>query len=326
MRKCATSSPNCCSGSGQAVNFVAGEEVAHRLLGFDPDPDKYNPIGWPEATAKDFPLDVSKWQILEIFDQLYDFADRAVARVGVRDMCDESVFTYCAAFVYDIGRSHLLHEFHGSGGEYVSSRRCEQVVALANARLALNDSERFFQTPGNDTSDGALTIREMALLSGMTEPSVRNAANPKTANPLVTYQDGRSTYVSLEAAAAWLKSKVKYLEITSALDAGDASVLNRPFESEGDLETYFDSRRANIGVTAERIVDACGPVIARAVEELDLGTLCAANDEGMRALGKLLEADPALLTLRLKEFHLKRLARSIQKEIQQLFEMSTPER
>lgn len=79
----------------------------------------------------------------------------------------------------------------------------------AAARLVLDGADRRTDLatdefgPGNGDF-GFLTLAEVALLADMDERSVRNAANPKLPNPLVTEQVGRRSLVRPEEARRWL--------------------------------------------------------------------------------------------------------------------------
>lgn len=81
-------------------------------------------------------------------------------------------------------------------------KRCMTVVRTAVARHVLEGGERYTQD-----EDGAwdyLSLPEVALLADMEERSVRNAANPKLADPLKTVSVGKRTGVTIEEARRWL--------------------------------------------------------------------------------------------------------------------------
>jgi len=82
----------------------------------------------------------------------------------------------------------------------------------ASARRVLEGENRFNDLateefgPGNGDF-GYLTLAEIALLANMDERSVRNAANPKLPNHLVTEQVGRRSLVRPEEARRWLAGR-----------------------------------------------------------------------------------------------------------------------
>ena len=82
-------------------------------------------------------------------------------------------------------------------------------VQSAVARIVLDGGDRHTDygtdVHGLGKGDGGyLTLAEVALLANMDERSVRNAANPKLADPLRTTPIGKRSLVSLEEANRWL--------------------------------------------------------------------------------------------------------------------------
>lgn len=82
----------------------------------------------------------------------------------------------------------------------------------AAARLVLDGADRrtdyAIDEFGPGSGDfGYLTLAEVALLADMDERSVRNAANPKLPNPLMTESVGRRSLVRPEEARRWLATR-----------------------------------------------------------------------------------------------------------------------
>lgn len=99
-------------------------------------------------------------------------------------------------------------------------KRCRDMIDLARARDILEQTNVFsidYQIGGDnqnekDRTKDALTIRQMALLAGMEEMSIRAAANPNRVERLITFKgEGGRTLVSIEDAKEWLKSKKRYV-------------------------------------------------------------------------------------------------------------------
>lgn len=86
----------------------------------------------------------------------------------------------------------------------------------AVARIMLDGGDRHadYEQSEYGLSNGNyshLTLAEVALLANMDERSVRNAANPKLADPLKTEQFGKRSLVSPEEARRWLAGRKGYI-------------------------------------------------------------------------------------------------------------------
>ena len=120
--------------------------------------------------------------------------------------------------------------------------RCRDMIDLARARDILEQTNVFidYQIGGDNQNEkdrikDALTIRQMALLAGMEEMSVRAAANPNRANPLITFKgEGGRTLVSIEEAKRWLISKKRYVIVRDGI-YNNMDIQFRLFESLDQL-------------------------------------------------------------------------------------------
>lgn len=102
----------------------------------------------------------------------------------------------------------------------------------AAARLVLDGADRHTDYATDEFGLGSgdfgyLTLAEVALLAEMDERSVRNAANPKLPNPLMTEQVGRRSLVRPEEARRWLANRKGFVP-TKTVNGG----------SEDRLPTY----------------------------------------------------------------------------------------
>lgn len=82
----------------------------------------------------------------------------------------------------------------------------QRTVRTAMARHLLDGGERYI-TRDEDEMAGYLSFAEVALLADMDERSVRNAANPKLPDALVTKTFGRRSMIAIEDARRWLSSR-----------------------------------------------------------------------------------------------------------------------
>lgn len=81
-----------------------------------------------------------------------------------------------------------------------------RAVQAAVARLVLDGGERYTALDDGAPA-GYLTITEVSVLADMDERSVRNAANPKLPDPLITKNFGRRSFVDIRDARRWLSGR-----------------------------------------------------------------------------------------------------------------------
>lgn len=99
----------------------------------------------------------------------------------------------------------------------------------AAARLVLDGADRRTDYATDEFGPGSgdfgyLTLAEIALLANMDERSVRNAANPKLPNPLMTVPVGRRSLVRPEEARRWLAARKGFVP-TQFVNEGDEARL-----------------------------------------------------------------------------------------------------
>lgn len=122
-----------------------------------------------------------------------------------------------------------------------------RAVQAAVARMVLDGGHRATDYGideygvGNSTWDH-LTLAEVALLANMDERSVRNAANPKLANPLKTTQVGKRSLVTPEEARRWLAGRKGFVP-TQSVDFEPLKPVPEYNIQLGDLEFVKDLHR-----------------------------------------------------------------------------------
>ena len=90
-------------------------------------------------------------------------------------------------------------------------QRCLDAAELANARRILEGNQGFIDPDKNTVG---FTVRQLALLSGMKEMSIRSAAS-RSRGELQVEAGGRggSTFIKFDVAKAWLLEKNRYVEV-----------------------------------------------------------------------------------------------------------------
>lgn len=98
-----------------------------------------------------------------------------------------------------------------------------KTVRMAVARLVLEGGERYTDYGAGEfglgNGDfGHLTLSEIALLADMDERSVRNAANPKVNDPLITETVGKRSLVAPQEAKRWLAGRKGFIPTQQIAD------------------------------------------------------------------------------------------------------------
>lgn len=167
--------------------------------------------------------DIKTSAFAQCMEQQFQFGVHGVLTTGQEPMEYETQHTWVAAHLMDLATSEFVREWESYGPDLQShAHSCLLISELANARLILEGSEMgfsHFSTIGSRDQDATghdgLTIRQMALLSGLEEMSVRTAASRKGPNQLITQKNAQGrTIVSPEQAKAWLQARGKYIPVT----------------------------------------------------------------------------------------------------------------
>lgn len=179
--------------------------------------------------------DIRDTVFVEVLEALYQYA-----YFGVDNgyLANES-HVLQTRHIYDMSTSRLLRAWcwDGSGSssleDFIQSiNNCLRVAELAEARCSLEGQEIWsFFDPNTDFANSVvrLSIRQMALLAGMEEMSIRAAANPKRANPLKTFSDKGRTYILVTDAKTWLQSKNRYVSIKNMHETAIINLVNYKF-------------------------------------------------------------------------------------------------
>lgn len=125
---------------------------------------------------------------------------------------------------------------------------CAWIVDTAVARWGLDFEEV-----------GSFTIKQIATLANMDERSVRNAANPKLADPLITFRDvDGSTKVVREAAIRWLEGRRGYKKTAFIDESGDRDLIKNGFSDLLDLAHYIKQQAEKAAKSPDKILQQAG--------------------------------------------------------------------
>lgn len=120
------------------------------------------------------------------------------------------LYAHVEKFIYSM--DSIPMQIYLAENENAPPKLVKRAVQAAVARLVLDGGERATDYAVDEFSPGKgdfgyLTLPEVALLADMDERSVRNAANPKLADPLKTVQIGKRSLVEPKEAQRWLAGR-----------------------------------------------------------------------------------------------------------------------
>jgi len=319
----------------RVIGWMTDASTAWRILG-QPAPNDYC-LHSPDFDAAEIGQysQIKHTIFAKTIERMYDYAYFGELDESGESMDDESMYTWTAALLMDIRYSAALHEwglYGGNGAE--SAEKCFAVAELANARRVLEGGENFFyfMSSVNDdriAEDGLLTVRQMALLAGMEEMSIRAAANPKRANALPTISVDRRTRIPVESAKAWLKSRGRYVSITRRWGEAELDLSKRRFLDIPELCSALTARYEALALAEsdeQRLVEAFTALgikitvnpfrSGRRSPEIEAEHLL--SDESVERLGEVLQLPEHLLKLRAREARANEELAFVQRELRSL--------
>lgn len=258
---------------------------------------------------------VKDLELALVLEDQFDYGFYAVDATRSDSLRWDTTHTWIGAYLVDLAGSAYASEWDGEGhgGLIEGIKRCLFTCELANARVILEGGEPFYHFAGaglakdeNGASAGELSIRQVAMLCGMEEMSLRSAISRKTQPVLEICKDDRRTYIKAAAAAQWLKAKGRYLTVISGRTSADLDLSTTRFDSSLQLCEMLHDRLTFIGEQAPNpykveieIAALLAPYNAVALSDLSHQEL--SNSELMGEIAKLLDLPASLLVLRARE-------------------------
>lgn len=264
--------------------------------------------------------------LAEDLERAYDFAYLGRIDENVSGHFNsESMASWTSRVVFDLFESALATEWdhYLPTARMGSIQRCLQALETAEARLVLEDLNRddTFMGWHSWAQHGGLSIRQMSLLSGMTEPSLRTMANARRKNPLKTQSDGKNTYVAIADAKEWLVAKGRYVQVEYVIRDGNIDLTKRRFASTDDLLFALDQRlhyllSGDHSESTKRLLLTISASLIGPHGELKLDRAMTKDQGFMERIGDALQMPGQLVALRASEAaaldELKRVERQIQ--------------
>lgn len=302
---------------GMLLEDGVGVDAAWRMCGkVEVSDDNKLDILNPDMTPSDCGVtysDIKNTNFAKCIENMYLYGYLGIQQIVLERMASESIYMWVSASLEDMVNSSMFEEW-GSYGSHATddAKICLEIAELANARRTLEGNEYFYSfgkmsKGGNDTGLYNLSIRQMALLAGMEEMSIRAAANPKRANPIPTFSDDGNTRVSVEAAKKWLQEKNRYVPIKNRHGAGDFDLNTSKFKSINDFNDAMSDRVVMIslrdGWNDEQFTFfKNNKLLVQDVSgQFEINKECFTNTELLKQLAETLEFPYALLSLRARE-------------------------
>lgn len=293
-------------------------------------------ISEPEECGLSFE-DICNTELAKALEQQYDYGFFGVVSVGRDAMEYETIHTWVAAYLMDLKSSQMVEESESYAhlGLKEGILRCLHTCELANARRVLEGSDPFSYFTGagekrdNDaTAFEALTVRQMALLSGMEEMTIRTAVSRKSAFPLEIYKEDRRTLISADVAKAWLIAKGRYVPITRQWYGTELDLAKTKFTSVEALASAIDERIRQFELRAVQPGDVRREVAAAfEAQGYELNFICEReplrNPDLMGRIAHILELPAPLLILRAREAALHDELTATEHEVRQAMHTAT---
>jgi hypothetical protein len=284
--------------------------------------------------------DIAHAEFVQTFLWMYDFAYFGRLHADAEPMGDETGYTRAAAFAFDLQTATLPVQILQDGAP-IAARRLTQIAETANARHLLEGGHEpfFYFGHGGELElpeEGWLTVRQIALLAGMSEPTIRTLANPKRSDALKTENEGGRTRIKLDVARAWLQKKKRYVPVRRVWSGAGVDLADVRLYRLADLvarlnrrlEQLSDERPGGLAALRQRLEKA-RPAIPFSVTHLglflDLEPHHFADAALVTALAAALELPAPLITLRARELIAREELALVQRELEALRQPSVTE-
>lgn len=227
-----------------SIERVYGGNPGGGLLGF---PDKrVHDISMAEAKVENTML----WRTV---NDMYDFGISGIMVEGRHLGCGELLDSdFCDTEMFLRGLTSLEQYLDEDATNI--PRLSILAVRTAVARHVLEGGDRY--TGFGEEYGALISISEMALLADMDERSVRNAANPKLPNPLVTVVQGKRTYVDPGEAKRWLAERKGFVPTKMSSEAAPQVDPSEPASIQLSASTIakLNAKATATGVSVDSLI------------------------------------------------------------------------
>lgn len=181
-------------------------------------------------------------RIVHLTDSMATYAKEGIWSTSQDDLMDALVdFEIATELLNGKHGPCLIGPDHGWLVPEASAKVLLEVLAAAQTRLALE--------LGSD-----INFPQLAALSGVSEKTLRMAANPNNERPLKTYKDGASTFITADDALEWLSRRSDFKPTRYFVSDGAMPRLVNYLS----LGTHLASIRTARGMSVEGVGAALG--------------------------------------------------------------------
>ena len=309
---------------------IASDGAAFRLIEKKPVPGYLGLIENPIEVGLIY-ADIRTSWLARSLESMYRYAYYGQQDHSVEELGPGGYHIGIAAIVRDMARSS--HRKFTSTFDPDTNRsidNCLSTVELANARLTLEGQPRFFNFDSKEEDEeydnlvsggppgipqggygNALTVRQMALLSGLDELSIRTFANPKRANQIRTETRFGRTLVPIDVAKEWLKSKGRYVAICPSVDGMEIELANRQFITIQELHSVVQVRLLWPNNTGPKTFQELAAEYGFVNDDM----IVYSNVEFVRELAVMLEFPIELFSLRVREVLLAEELSAVRRQV-----------
>ncbi|MFA5916051.1 MAG: hypothetical protein WC830_21100 [Burkholderiales bacterium] len=130
--------------------------------------------------------------------------------------------------------------------------KCLHVIRIAKLRVSLMPGTHSysFSSDGKEFVQGCLHLRELAILSGLEEKTLRNMGSASHKQHLPTIKRGSRTYVALTVALPWLEAR-GFAPIVYDEPPASRNLRANPFYSNADMANFVKTRGEELGLSDE---------------------------------------------------------------------------
>lgn len=314
----------------RTIGWMTDAETAWRITGKSKvsDGDFFD----PDQEARDVGLnydDIRTTLFAKCLERLYLFAYHGILDESVEPFDEDGIYSWMSALICDLAGSRMFEEWDAYGAAcQESAKRALRVAELANARCILETGRQlyYFRNGADITSDESLNIRQMALLAGMEEMSIRAAANPNRATPLPTFKEENNTRIALDVAKAWLKSKGRYVPVTRQWTMESIDLAKRRFMHFNDLFAVIHQRLVDLTHGDSKTADAWkryDALFSKHDFEPGENKDYFVNQDYVKDLAGVLNFPADLFCLRVRELIVKKEADEIKRALDELAQPSS---
>lgn len=289
----------------------------------------------PDCSAADLGLThahIKDTEFARAMQRMYDYAYFGLVHLGEEALEHESIHMWVSALLVDAASGAVSSEWGSYGNDIESAAsRLVRVAETANARLILEGEEEgfyYFVSQNKDDKHcdtGQLNVRQVALLSGMEEMSIRAAANPNRVNQLKPTKTEHGTRFEVSVVKEWLKQKKRYVPVTKRWFVNDFD-LTKTYKSWDEIAYGLETRYNLLGQeqgyeSLDERLAAIG--LSPSGKRILLEKAFFDNEHGVRQLADILSLPQDLLVLRTREAMALETLRNIERDIKHLAEQAT---